>query len=676
MPSFAGFEVDDREVISDILDLKPEPEDHLGSTIIVDGCPVVGPAKFDLLKKFLLDKFSKIGQIVDHEFPLDDEKQTKGYIFITYENGKAASQAIRLLDNVPLDKNHTFKITLLSDFERAVNVSTEWVPPPKQEYKDLGNLKSWLLNELCRDQFSVVYNDGDTGSVYWHTAAEPVVAEERLRWTEGWMRWSPRGTYLATMHPLGVILWGGEKFLRAGRFPHKSVKTIDFSPLENFMITMSPSANFSTDEQDRPRADAVVWDVKRCVSRREFTVPIDFYPAFKWSPKDEYFACLRDGVISIYCTSNFRLLDKKKLGGNIRDFAWSPSDNILAYWVPESDNTPARVVLMEVPSRQEICTKNLFSVAEISLLWQEQGDFLAVQVLRCAKKKLDGEKQVKYVGTYTNFEIVRLREKLYPVDQLEVKASISNFRWEPCGTRFAFLQTVASGKLSVAIYDVSRGSSIREVCVLDLASVRTNDIRWAPKGGLLVASGLKSADGIIEFISADEGQVLAKGEHAMVSDVHWDPTGRYLATTVTSFYQKNDNAIWFWNCVGRCLFKMSLRGIRSFNWRPRPPTLLTAEQLQNIKRNMSKYNNQLANEDRMLASKASRELFEKRQKLLAEFNVWKNNVIRLHNLDEQQRLVLRKGCSADGASSNPTIEEELELLISAVQETIRKNTEE
>lgn len=55
-----------------------------------------------------------------------------------------------------------------------------------------------------------------------------------------------------------------------------------------------------------------------------------------------------------------------------------------------------RVVLLEIPSRQELCTKNLFSVAKICLTWHDQGDFLAVQVLRCAKKKI-GEKQVKYV---------------------------------------------------------------------------------------------------------------------------------------------------------------------------------------------------------------------------------------------------------------------------------------
>lgn len=123
-------------IIPDLLAAKPTPEDHLGSTIIVDGCPVVGPAKFELLKKFLLDKFAKVGPISDHYFPVDNEKQTKGYMFITYENGKAASQAVRTLNNTPLDKSHTLQVNLLGDYERLTCVPTEWKPPPKQEYKD------------------------------------------------------------------------------------------------------------------------------------------------------------------------------------------------------------------------------------------------------------------------------------------------------------------------------------------------------------------------------------------------------------------------------------------------------------------------------------------------------------------------------------------------------------
>ncbi|THD25765.1 Eukaryotic translation initiation factor 3 subunit B [Fasciola hepatica] len=678
MPSFAALDVDDSEIIPDLLAAKPTPEDHLGSTIIVDGCPVVGPAKFDLLKKFLLDKFAKVGPISDHHFPVDDEKQTKGYMFITYENGKAASQAVRTLNSTPLDKSHTLQVNLLGDYERLTSVPTEWKPPPKQEYKDYGNLKSWLLNELCRDQFALVYNDGEIGSVYWHNAVEPTIAVERNRWTEGWMRWSPRGTYLATMHQPGAILWVGEKFQRLGRFPHQGVKMIDFSPMERFMVSLSPSAQSSVtgEDQDRPMADVIIWDVQRCVSRREFTVPVESYPAFKWSYNDAYFACLREGYVVIYETETFRLLDKKRIGGgNIRDFSWSPTENILAYWVPESDNTPARVVLLEVPSRQEVCTKNLFSVAEICLTWHEQGDFLAVQVLRCAKKKVDNDKQVKYMGTYMNLEIVRMREKLYPVDQLGVKASITCFQWEPYGTRFAFLQTVSSGRFSVAIYDVPRGNSIREVATLEISAAKQNDLKWSPKGNMLVVAGLKNADGYLEFISANDGISLANGDHPMVSEIHWDPTGRYLSTVVSNFYQKNDNGVWFWNSVGRCLYKMPLNGLRSFAWRPRPPSLLSPEQLQNIKKNMSKYNTHFANEDKMLASKASRELLEKRQRLLSEFSAWKNAIIKQYQSEKAERIELR-GTDTDNLTMDGQTEEELEIIISTVKQVVRRNTDD
>ena len=50
-----------------------------------------------------------------------------------------------------------------------------------------------------------------------------------------------------------------------------------------------------------------------------------------------------------------------------RDFTWSPSDNLIAYWVPEDKDTPARLVMMEIPSRKERRSKNLFNVASVWL---------------------------------------------------------------------------------------------------------------------------------------------------------------------------------------------------------------------------------------------------------------------------------------------------------------------
>jgi translation initiation factor 3 subunit B len=46
----------------------------------------------------------------------------------------------------------------------------------------------------------------------------------------------------------------------------------------------------------------------------------------------------------------------------------------------DAGQTPARIVLIEVPSRKEIRQKNLFSVADIAMYWHPDGSYLAVKV--------------------------------------------------------------------------------------------------------------------------------------------------------------------------------------------------------------------------------------------------------------------------------------------------------
>lgn len=104
---------------------------------------------------------------------------------------------------------------------------------------------------------------------------------------------------------------------------------------------------------------------------------------FRWSHDDKYFARIGVDVLSIYETPSFGLLDKKSLKvSGIRDFNWSPTDNIIAYWVAENKDVPARVTLLEIPIRNEIRNKNLFSVADCKIHWQKSGDYLCVKVDR------------------------------------------------------------------------------------------------------------------------------------------------------------------------------------------------------------------------------------------------------------------------------------------------------
>lgn len=86
--------------------------------------------------------------------------------------------------------------------------------------------------------------------------------------------------------------------------------------------------------------------------------------------------------ISVYETNEgMSLLDKKslKLEG-VKDFDWSPTDNILSVYQPEIGNQPARISLIQIPSRQELRQKNLFSVADVQMYWQSSGQYLAVKV--------------------------------------------------------------------------------------------------------------------------------------------------------------------------------------------------------------------------------------------------------------------------------------------------------
>lgn len=48
-----------------------------------------------------------------------------------------------------------------------------------------------------------------------------------------------------------------------------------------------------------------------------------------------------------------------------RDFSWSPADNKIAYWVPGRDSIPAKITIIEIPSRKEVCTKSRHDVSEV-----------------------------------------------------------------------------------------------------------------------------------------------------------------------------------------------------------------------------------------------------------------------------------------------------------------------
>lgn len=277
-------------------------------------------------------------------------------------------------------------------------------------------------------------------------------------WTDLYVSWSPLGTYFATLHRQGVRLWGGPSWEAQYRFAHPFVKLIDFSPNENYLATWShdpihvPEGAQQGPQYFSPEDEGnniAVWDLKTGNLLRTFpsATPENEdgvkrqmqWPAMKWSADDQFVGRITLGQhISVYELPSMRLHDKKsiKIEGVV-DFEWcphgdkdreeaekaekagkKPKENLLAYWTPEVANQPARVTVINFPSRSILRQKNLFNVSECKLYWQNQGDFLCVKVDRHTKTKK---------SIFCNLEIFCVREKDFPIEVVELKGTYLSY---------------------------------------------------------------------------------------------------------------------------------------------------------------------------------------------------------------------------------------------------------
>ncbi|XP_060560213.1 eukaryotic translation initiation factor 3 subunit B-like [Ruditapes philippinarum] len=601
-------DISDEELLGDLLKNKPKDTDSIDNVIIVDNIPVVGQERLPKLQNVVKKIYEKFGKIVNDFYPMGPDEKTKGYLFIEYSNPQSAVDAVKSTNGYKLDKAHTFAVNLFSDYDKFEHVPDDWEPPQAKPYKDLGNLRYWLQDPDCFDNYSVIYEGGEKTAIFQNTVhlssvREPTKVEERARWTETYVRWSPQGTYLATLHQKGIALWGGPKFDQIMRFSHPGVQLIDFSPCERFLITFSPVQVKS----DEPQS-IVIFDIRTGQRKRGFNCETHAqatWPIFKWSNDGKFFARLAPDTLSVYETATFRLLDNKSLKiDGIRDFSWSPSDNYLAYWVPEQNNIPARVTIISMPARTEMCVRNLFNVADCRMHWQKNGDFLCVKVDRYSKaKKAEDTGQWKYSGIYFNFELFRIREKQIPVDKVECKAeNVLAFAWEPTGNKFAFIHG-ESPRINVSFYIVRPQGKVDSLKTFERRTA--NHLFWSPTGQFIVLAGLRNMNGVLEFIDTADMTVMAQTEHFMATDVEWDPTGRYVITGVSWWGHKVDNGYWLWSFQGRLLQKQQLDRFCQLLWRPRPPTLLPIEEIKEIKKNLKKYSQRFEAQDRLRQSTVS-----------------------------------------------------------------------
>ncbi|KAI9796128.1 MAG: Translation initiation factor 3 subunit b [Piccolia ochrophora] len=727
----------DEEEEIDFSDLKEQYEvrleEGLDAFVVIDGLPVVAEDAKPRLVKFVLKKLNTVGKTREDAIfmPLNDEGMTEGYAFVEYQTPEQAVAATKSLNGTPLDRRHTMAVNKLTDIDRygrEGRIDEEYHAPHIEPFTEKEHLRWWIGDEPnganSRDQF-VMYR-GDNVGVFWNkknNSPENVV--DRQHWTESFVQWSPLGTYLTSMHQQGVQLWGGKSWSRQKRFAHPFCNLVDFSPNEKYLVSWS-NRPIEVDENhpvlslEDDGKNYVVWDIATGKPLRSFqnidvpgpTVdgegnPIKRkiqWPAFKWSADDRYVARLTPGQsISIYELPKMNLLDKNsiKIEGVV-DFEWAPSapqrdsiktyEQLFCYWTPEIGSNPAKVGLMSIPTKEIVRTRNLFNVSDAKLHWQSKSAYVCVKVDRHSKSKK---------SLATNLEIFRVKEKGVPVEVIDtIKDTVINFAWEPNGDRFVLITTAeviaataVPPKTSVAFFCPER---LKSAGVGNFKLIRTfekknsNAIYWSPKGRFVVVATVHSQQGFdLDFWDLDfegekaEGdkdltanlQLMATGDHYGVTDIDWDPTGRYVASSASMWKHSMENGYHLYDFRGTLLREEHIEKFKQWSWRPRPPSLLSKEEQKQIRKNLREYSRIFEEQDQYELDTANQEVVETRRRVFNEWLEWRRGV-ELDLREERKELGLPEDPNEVVAGQEAKDDEEEAKVVEEIVEEIVEEKEE
>lgn len=665
--------------------------EEVDNLIVIDNVPKVEPAKttklLAMLQKKIKDKVKAEPRSI--ELVRDDTGISVGFCFVEFSTPEEAKTAVATLNKYQLDKSHVFLCNNFSEWEKLGSVPDEYTEPRIQDHtRNISeNPHEYLCDKatesepsLAREQYLIRVQAGQKDKeptfeyqVYTHDyqigkdSEIKEVMKLEARQVDGvgpWVQWSPQGSYLVVVTDKGVQLYGGKDMAPMGKFNHNDVQMIEFSQKERYLMTWCT------------KSELHVWDVAQGKKLRRFkalpneqvNVPIKLY---RWGPDERFLVRLEENNILMHdLNDNLRLImpdpdkptsihvpglrcetyDREKQRQVDPPVEWSPTDNLISYWVPERGQTPAKVAVVEVVVKKrqgqpdEItfeprAERNIFGVQRVHMKWHPQGDFLACKVER--EKKGAGGRTI--ISSYEMFR-VRGGKKEWAVETLEITDHVVAFDWEPKGHRFAVVHGARPSEHAVSFYTMGGIRKGELKLIRKLAKKEVNGVYWSPRGhhAVLAGSDQPFNGKVVEFWDVDalerlpqaaKPEALASAEHHMLSAVAWDASGRYVSTYVDRYHLQGmtqEHGFRVWTFQGKLTVEKKLQNMWQFQWRPRPPTFLGEAETRRLAKTRKAWEEKYRELDESEGTRIQREEEEKKKSITMAFMRRKAEIRKLH----------------------------------------------
>jgi translation initiation factor 3 subunit B len=244
--------------------------------------------------------------------------------------------------------------------------------------------------------------------------------------------------------------------------------------------------------------------------------------------------------------------------------------------------------------------------------------------------------------------------------------------WEPHGDKFAVVATEMQRNYVYMYVMEKQGKKLSDVtgiCLIEKMERKgINTVAWNPKGRFCVFAGLKPAQGDLEFWDMDNKLLMGTNEHYMATDVQWDASGRYVASSVSYWQVQSDTGYVIWNMTGQMVSRLAFPIFKQFLWRPRPETLLSKDEQKKIEKNLKQYAKEFDDLDTVRTTKASKQVVDRRVELWNEWMAFRKAAFDNTVAQTEERVELY---GLDPFAENMEEFEEIEEVIEEVlEETI------